>query len=114
MIGGRLEAVAAAGGVVSVALEWGPPIGVSVFFVEPRLEGLPVARLSLLLVDPQARRRGIGRMLLKAASQAARQAGCETVRLGVAPQDDAGRAFCLATGFAEERADFTRSLRKRS
>ena len=110
----RLEAIVQAGGVVTVALEWGPPSGVSVLFVEPSLTGAPMARLSLLLVEPDARRRGIGRVLLKAASQAARQGGCEAVRLGVAPQDDAARAFCLATGFTEAGADFTRPLRKRS
>ena len=110
-----LERLGAADSTVLLALEWGPPSGVAVITPIPALDGsAPSAWASLLLVDPQARRRGIGRMLLKAASQAARQAGCGAFQMPIGADDEASRAFCLATGFEPSGAVFIRALRKRS
>lgn len=112
-IAARLERLRAERATVLLAVEWGPPSGLIVF--HPRqtlLADLPVAFVGGLLVGPDARRRGIGRLLLKAASQAARSAGCGELHLSAPPGADGLRAFCQATGFAEQDAGFVRALRK--
>ena len=86
-----------------VTLDWAPVLQ------QARL----VARITTLVVDLEERRRGIGRLLLKAASQAARTAGCETIELTAAPEHEAARAFCAATGFVTRGTVAVRVLRKK-
>ncbi len=108
----RLERLHAAGATVLVAVEWGPPAGVTVVTHRPALDAdAPTASLDLLLVAPDDRRRGVGRLLLKAAAQAARQAG--GVELALAAADDGVHAFALACGFVERGPGLVRPLRKR-
>lgn len=110
----RLEALGHEAGTVLVALEWGPPSGVVVLHWYRTLEAAQrTAAITALLVGPDARRRGIGRLLIKAAAQAARVAGCDALEVRVAPGDEDLRGFCLATGFAEVGASFSRGLRKK-
>ena len=112
-IGARLERLRAERATVLLAVEWGPPSGLIIF--HPRqtlLADLPIAFVSTLLVGPDARRKGIGRTLLKSASQAARSAGCGELHLSAPPEADSLRAFCQATGFAEQDSGFVRALRK--
>lgn len=109
----RLEAQRASSGVVLMASDVGPPIGLIAVHWRPSLFATrPIGVVTTLLVDADARRRGIGRALLKAGAQAARHAGCGELHL-VAPE---GRADLLAfgqnTGFASTAGVLTRALRK--
>lgn len=109
----RLAAVRHADGLVLIATAWGPPSGLIALHWRPTLlSAQPVAQISLLLVGEEDRRRGVGRLLLKAAAQAARSAGCGALDL-IAPMEQAAlREFCLASGFTEGGAAFSRPLRK--
>ncbi|WP_454717335.1 GNAT family N-acetyltransferase [Caulobacter segnis] len=110
----RLSVLQDQPGAVLIADEWGPPSGlVAVHWHSVLTADLMVGSISTLLVDPERRRNGIARLLLKAASQAARSAGCGEVLLHAPAGAEDLRAFCLATGFAETGAVFSRSLRKR-
>jgi GNAT superfamily N-acetyltransferase len=110
----RLSALQDQPGAVLIADEWGPPSGlVAVHWHSVLTADLMVGSISTLLVDPERRRNGIARLLLKAASQAARSAGCGELLLRAPAGAEDLSAFCLATGFAETGAVFSRSLRKR-
>jgi aminoglycoside 6'-N-acetyltransferase I len=102
-------------GALLIADEWGPPSGlIAVHWHGVLTADLKVGWISALLVDPERRRNGVARLLLKAASQAARSAGCGELVLTSAAEPGDLRAFCLATGFVEAGALFTRPLRKRA
>lgn len=111
----RLRAIQDQPGLLLIAEEWGPPSGLilvhwhSVLTADPK-----VGWISALFVDPERRRNGVARVLLKAASQAARSAGCGDLMLHPPTGQRDLRAFCLATGFAENGEVLTRALRKRS
>jgi GNAT superfamily N-acetyltransferase len=110
----RLSALQDQPGAVLIADEWGPPSGlVAVHWHSVLTADLMVGSISTLLVDPERRRNGIARLLLKTASQAARSAGCGELLLRAPAGAEDLSAFCLATGFAETGAVFSRSLRKR-
>lgn len=111
----RLEALRGEPGAALLALAWGPPSGIVVLnWYRTLTAAHPVARIGLLLVAPDERRSGIGRALLKAASQAARTAGCADIELAVRPEASGLQEFCLATGFVQSEASFTRPLRKKA
>jgi GNAT superfamily N-acetyltransferase len=111
----RLEAARSQPGATLLALEWGPPSGlVSLHWYRTLEADLAIAQITTLLVGADERRRGIGRLLIKAAAQSARVAGCGTLQLLVAPEEQALRRFCQATGFAEMGQCFVRPLRKKS
>jgi GNAT superfamily N-acetyltransferase len=110
----RLNALLDQPGALLLAEEWGPPSGlVAVHWHSVLTADLKVGWISTLLVDPERRRNGVARLLLKAASQAARSAGCGELRLQAPDPPGDLRLFCLATGFSEAGAVFTRPLRKR-
>ena len=101
-------------GALLLADEWGPPSGlIAVHWHAVLTADLKVGWISALLVDPERRRNGVARLLLKAASQAARAAGCGELVLHPTAEPGDLRSFCLATGFVETGAVFTRALRKR-
>jgi GNAT superfamily N-acetyltransferase len=110
----RLNAVLDQPGALLLAEEWGPPSGlIAVHWHSVLTADLKVGWISALLVDPERRRNGVARLLLKAASQAARAAGCGELSIQAPDQPEDLRTFCLATGFVEAGAVFTRPLRKR-
>jgi aminoglycoside 6'-N-acetyltransferase I len=111
----RLAAVLDQPGALLIAEEWGPPSGlIAVHWHGVLTADLKVGWISALVVDPERRRNGVARLLLKSASQAARSAGCGELVLTSAVEGGDLRAFCLATGFVESGAVFTRPLRKRA
>jgi aminoglycoside 6'-N-acetyltransferase I len=111
----RLRAIQDQPGVLLIADEWGPPSGVIAAHWHSVLTAdLKVGWISTLFVDPDRRRNGVARLLLKAASQAARSAGCGELVLHPPIEPADLRTFCLATGFVESGAVFSRALRKRS
>jgi GNAT superfamily N-acetyltransferase len=111
----RLSALQDQPGALLIADEWGPPSGlIAVHWHAVLTADLKVGWISALLVDPERRRNGVARLLLKAASQAARAAGCGELMLHPAAEPSDLGAFCLATGFVDTGATFTRPLRKRS
>ena len=92
----------------------GPAVGlIAVHWHAVLTADLKVGLISGLVVDPVRRCNGVARLLLKAASRAAHAAGRGELVLGAPAGPDDLRAFCLATGFAETGAVFTRPLRKR-
>ena len=110
----RLDAFRSVGGTALVAVEWGPPSGIVALSCHRTLESpRPVGLITTLLVASESRRRGIGRVLLKAAARAARQAGCERLILHAAPGASDLRAFCAATGFADDGIVRVRPLLRR-
>jgi GNAT superfamily N-acetyltransferase len=111
----RLRVIQDQPGVLLIADEWGPPSGLIALHWQSVLTAdLKVGWISTLLVDPERRRNGVARVLLKAASQAARAAGCGDLMFHSPTGQQDLRAFCLATGFAENGEALTRALRKRS
>ncbi len=109
----RLTGVQDQPGAVLIADEWGPPSGlICVHWHDVLTADLKVGWISDLLVDPDRRRNGVARLLLKAGSQAARVAGCGELILHAALESSDLRDFCLATGFTQHGAAFTRPLRK--
>jgi GNAT superfamily N-acetyltransferase len=110
----RLDAIRQGPGAALIAVEWGPPSGLVLLHWYRTLRAdQPAAQITTLLVGPDERRRGIGRLLVKAAAQAARVAGCGALELLAAPEEQALRQFCRATGFTEAGSCFVRPLRKK-
>jgi aminoglycoside 6'-N-acetyltransferase I len=112
-LGRRLGALRASPGVVLMASDWGPPIGLIALQWGPSLFAAePVAQVAALLIAPEARRRGVARALLKAGAQAARSAGCGELRLLALEGGADLAAFAAATGFTAHGALLARPLRK--
>ena len=69
-------------------------------FDDGAIVGFASAEAKVISVRPERRRAGIGRALVEAALGTERDRGRDAVILGVLPDDDAGKAFLAATGFA--------------
>lgn len=65
-----------------------------------RIVGLVSPEFKVTVVAPDRRREGIGRRLIDAAVEIERERGRAEVLMGVLPDDDGGKAFLAATGFA--------------
>lgn len=66
--------------------------------------GTATGEVTVLGVHPDARRQGHGSRLLNATVDVLRDAGADTVALWLPADDEAGRAFLAASGFAPDGA----------
>lgn len=115
VLAGRLDGIARTGGIVLIALEWGPPSGVVALQVVADLSSdHPAGLLVALGVAPDARRRGIGRLLIKAVARSARLAGCDRLVLPIAGRSTDLDSFAAAAGFVMEDSVMIRPLLRRS
>jgi mycothiol synthase len=75
------------------------PAIVSGAFDRGELVGFVSGEFKMIVVRPDRRRQGIGRALVGGAIEGERARSRSIVLLGVAPDDDAGKAFLAATAF---------------
>jgi len=73
---------------------------VGVAEVDGALAGVVLPEIKAILVEPGRRRQGIGRALVEEGLAIERERDRPNLLVGVLPDDEAGRAFLEATGFA--------------
>lgn len=76
------------------------PHPVAAAFEGDAVIGFVSPEVKIVVVDPEHRRRGIGRQLVEAGVEIEVARGRSQLLMGVAPDDEAGKAFLSATGFA--------------
>lgn len=107
---GRMKAVFAAGGRMTVAAEGDDVRGVAVWrIIENTAEG---RRLYVddLVTDAAYRSRGVGRFLLSVLEARARQLGCDVVALDSGTQRTSAHRFYFREGFVIPSFCFRKSL----